>query len=378
MRLLLSAFAPSMGDAPEKHRVVTGVLPPLAPGHGGLDIDFSLLFVAEQLVFDRYSYERLREYKTPSALRVQDSLEILHDEGFLVLQDYGKLAEEHEAFRDRGVELVTQNISAWLPSVKMQIHRFDKLVTEFSREFSADMSEWDLHTYGIATFLLETEGRVDAERARNLRELILGTRQRRRKASENAQLAGVVRTVVRHVYTNLLIADRLQCIPYTWGTVGAAYDAALAMAAHNVTEETRSIQACNQFFTVAFREFAPRAARDWIRTLKHPKATELRARISQAVAENETLDNDFAKRSFSELAAAHERLSRLKRYSALGALVGGLVGGVLDGPLGGIAGGLAGTALPSAAQELIDRVQERKVMSKYGWMYFTEDRQRAR
>jgi hypothetical protein len=370
MKLLLGSFASSNTALPASS-VLSSHLPPLAISESGCDIDCSLLLVADQLVYDRGSIARLKDLSHPSIARVIESVKVLESEGFVQLVDVQGLVEQHRALRDRAAGLATRDFSVWIPSLHYQIRRLDQLVPALRATFEDTLTEWDVHAFGIASFLTKEAGRVTRNEALNLKRLALGTNQRRRYAEDNAKLRAIVEATVSNIYSNILAAEAFDAVPYSWDTLSSFYDTALVLAAKNAVPEYQALSTCRQFFSLGFRECEPRGAREWIKLLKHRKLADLRKRILVAVQGEENIDAEFARRALGEIDASRQRLATFKQYSGRIAASASLVGGTVGGILGGLVGGIAGSAVPVLAQETADAIAERRIMSTHGWMYFT-------
>jgi hypothetical protein len=121
MKLLAGSFSATMGDVPDNHDVVSGLLPPLAQADGVLDLEFSLLLAFDAIVFDRYSLQRLESYRDPGTRRVAESLRVLESEGLVVLEDLRARVASDRTFIDRAADTALRDASQWMPHLKHEI-----------------------------------------------------------------------------------------------------------------------------------------------------------------------------------------------------------------------------------------------------------------
>ena len=381
MKLLLGSFIACLGDLPKREQVLSSILPPLGRDGNRFNVDCSLLLSADKLIYDSESLTLLRSLKEKDIDRICDSIEILGDAGLLVLENFCKLADPVRGAIEQAVETTTRDFSIWVPHIKNQIETYDAMLPDFSSQFAATFTDWDHQIFGIAQYLMTTTGAVRAEDAAYIRQTIMQTNRRRRAADENQLLRNVIRPGIEAVYTNLHLANALDSVPYSWITLKGYYDQALVLAARNYSEKYRSLKACSQFFTVAFPEFRPYDTRAWVKLLKSSKLSDLRNRISEAIASEESIDAAFAQRAVAEFLNDKGRLEKRKTMSArlalpaslAGGVAGGALGGILGG-VGGLLGGIGGSLIPEMIKSLADHAAERNIMSKHGWLYFMSDR----
>src|SRR5262249_29155517 len=157
----LQSFAASRNSLADRSDVFTGLLPPLAPVESGVDLDFSLLLVADQLVSDLGSFKSLQNYSYPQVKRIVDSLLMLANEGFLEFRDYRADIAHDRAFIDKAVDTTMRDFTLWIPPLQNQIKIYDRLLPRFRRQFGPLLSEWDSQTFGVACYLLEETGKID-------------------------------------------------------------------------------------------------------------------------------------------------------------------------------------------------------------------------
>lgn len=365
MKLLLNSFVATMGNIPDKHNVLSGLLPPLEKAERGLDIDYSLLLCAELLVFDEYSYDRLKSYRHDAIRRLWDNMRVLKDAGFLRLVDFQAKLHESRLIRRKQLDATTTDLSIWLPHLKAQVGKYDNVLKGLKHAYGDALSPWDEHTFGIATYLLAHKRKLDGKEALGLRELI-DTAQ-----PNNERVRAVLRPVVEVVQANVHLARELSCVPYCWGTLTGYYDQTLVMLARTLDSERREMRQCRRFFGQAFPQFKPRSAGDWVELLSHRKVRALRERIAKAIKDRDDIDGEFGKRSLDALAAAKGRLARFKKYSGWIAGPVAVAGGVVGGELAGIAGAVAGHVVPVLAHKGTESVARRVIMKPHDWLYFT-------
>jgi hypothetical protein len=378
MKLLAGSFTASMSDAELRGEIISALLPPLAHSGDGLDLEFSLLLAFDSLLFDRYCVERLEGYSHPVVRRIVQSIRTLEDEGFAVLYDFPSIVSKDRSLIERAVDVTTRDFSNWLPHIKHQLVQYDDVLPKLENSFGTLLSDWDKQTFGIATYLLAQTGRVNPAEAKEIRHLIDTTITRRRKNDENKRLREIIGSVVTNVYANLHLAETFDAIPYGWRTLDGFYDESLVIALRNIAPAAAEIKQCRQFFELAFREFKPRTVRGWLRLLKDSRIRDLRAQIKDSIREGQSIDKDYAQR---KLAAFLETEGRIKTYKTCSARVGEcvqIVGGAIGGLLGalaspemGIVGGIVGGVTPYMAQEGIDKIVEKKLLSPHAWLYFT-------
>jgi hypothetical protein len=379
MKLLLGSLAVGLDSVAEHHDVLTGLLPPLTRYDDYLDFDFSLLLMADTLVYDSFCFNRLRDIRHPQVRHIFESLVALKQANLLEVIDCRHVVGPHQQRIDTAIDLVTENPVGWLPCIRQHIQALEPLVQEFQDHYGRQCSEWDMHMFGIGTHLLRTHGKIEPAEAIRIRNLIMKTTGRT-KASDKEVIKSVVKEAVKNTYTNLAIAERIGALPYTWSTLQQYYDQALVLAVRSGTGEQDQITQCRKFFNLAFEQFRPRSVDEWIKLFKNPHILELRARISTAVQNGEDIDAAFAQRSLHALKQANESVVAFKKYTGRIAATAGAVLGLGGTAIGAIIGntasavvGLAATGLTLGVQEIIDSRYEARAKRDYGWMYFTSD-----
>jgi hypothetical protein len=366
MKLLLASFTAAMGSAPEKHRVLSGLLPPLERGKHGMDIDYSLLLCADKLVFDRRSYEHLADYSHEGIRKLRESMRLLHDAGFLELEDFrASLHQNRQALKDQ-LRLLTADLSGWLPQLKLQLRRYPAVLQGLRDSFGSALSAWDEHTFGISSYQFSKRRKINARESQRLRDLVLATEE-----ANQEEVRNIVTPVVRVVQANLHMATELRCVPYCWGTLTGYFDQTLAFLARKFEVARTSIRKCHRFFAQVFPQFAPRDATGWVKLLEDKRVRHLRQRIARAIAGEEVLDEEFGRRSLEALARTENRLARFKKYSAWAAFPVEVAGALIGHYKAGIPGAVAGHSIPRMVHAGIETAVHHALMKQHAWLYFT-------
>jgi hypothetical protein len=156
------------------------LMPPLITGNKELSIDFWPLFVARKLIMDVRSFEILTERSSQLPIRPKEQLSVLHQEGFIELQDYNSLKEEEKTLIKLACDTELGSDSGWdellIPNIDQWLRSGGKLSTQLGKELAASgqipyvlneymsrSDQFDNQEYAISLWNKIKDGRVAAD-----------------------------------------------------------------------------------------------------------------------------------------------------------------------------------------------------------------------
>jgi hypothetical protein len=307
-------FAPNFGKRSGAHRHPgfrpEQFLPPMAPGPGQVNFDYSPLFIAEALVMDREAFEVLVSSESPLPPHALEQLKALHDEGFIRLEEFTLSANELSVVREATAAELPKG-QVWDLPVCRSINWWLDAGRHFGSAFKDNMDRLGGLPYLLTEFQAQRGIYYDLRLGRSL-----WRRVRRAKKSDPllheevmAELRGFL---LDYVHTNLVLAKRFSSTNYEWHN----YQPALTQKLKFSEDPGRTLQA----------DFSPRALVEatvpcdfpWARTsqairlLKDRRVRNVREVLRQSLEFHGGI-NDALRRDFQRAVYEANHISARRR-----------------------------------------------------------------
>lgn len=294
-------FAPSFGKRSGAHRHAgfrpEQYLPPMAPGPGQVNFDYSPLFVADALVMDREAFDVVTSSGNLLPDLALEQLKALYDEGFIRLEDF-TLSGAERALVDQSTASELHKEHVWDLPVNRSINWWLDAKRHFGSAYKDNMDRLGGLPYLLTEFQAQRGIYYDIPLGRSL-----WRRVGKAKKSDPAFYAEVLTELrgflLDYVHTNLILANKFSSTNYEWLNFQPA-----------LTQKLKSDENCGRPHSV---NFSPRALVEatvpcdfpWIQTsrairlLKDRRVKNVRQVLRQAVefhgGVNEALRRDFHK-----------------------------------------------------------------------------------
>jgi len=355
MELLLTSF----GEGDESHAVVTNPfyrMPPTMLALRGryLQPDYAALLLADAVVLDEASYDRLLHRRHWSYNIVAKTVRTLEAEGFIRLTNYGQLIGDQEETIKADVEHELNSIREWLPILAVAVERWSAFV-ELTRMQSPALflSDGDFSVRAALAHVSKiAQVTKDAQATKDTPDLYIRSWPR-----QTPQLVDVLRAYLTYVHRNIALSRQLRIPFYDWYDYQPFYERKLRGSGKRLHDQMDDIR---KLFEVSFPEFAVRSPRQLIKILTDRRIVELRELVASATRGDVQFDSDFAKRILFEVLAREQSINRYRSILSYALL-----------PLGFIP--RFGTPLQKAAEEAIARPYEHTQRSVISWFYLLSE-----
>ena len=274
----------------------TGLPPLKISSDGRLDIDPTILLVADELVFDKSSADAIFQREEPTCARLQETLRVLRDEGFVTFEDFGRVIrnQENEFHSDLNRELL--RVEAWLPLVRKSIDQWDEIAKRQKGALSEGQhSLLNLEPGAVASAVVAVDLKFISRDVKRVRRAIFSDEPGLMDWEIRARKAAVAAWVGPTI-SNLLIGAATEIPPLDWETMDAFYKAKTYGTENRLKEEVDKLQ---QFFNLALPQLKPKSAEQLVEILKDERSRDFRRMIAEAAADGTLIDQEFGRRAIA-------------------------------------------------------------------------------
>jgi len=311
--------------------------------------DYSVLLLAEQIILDSNTYERPLSGRNRAYGTVALMIRMLHDEGFVRLEDFDAIVQEHRSLLEAVLEKDLRDLDGWVPALRESFAAWRGFLESMRESRLSHHTGMDVHMaefYAADFYHLIGEGFESSE---------MGKQAEHRQALREA-----LAEYLSYVNANLLLCHSLQCGFHDWCDFQPFYRDKFLTIARESGPGAREIESMKRLFEVSFPEFTFWHPDNIIRALKDRRIRELRAVVDKAVRGELTLDREFAVRVLKEVLKIERSIVRLRNIVSWATM-----------PLGFIP--VVGTPVQKALEEGIVQPVASRRRREFRWFYFISE-----
>jgi hypothetical protein len=313
--------------------------------------EYSVLVLADKLVLDEATFDLLQErrglYTDPYRL-VAETIIVLHEEGFIELQNYSHVLDKNAELLHNMIEIDFQSSKQW------------------EQAFESSLTIWRRFAEKIRD---ESLGAPTVSSAEEIFEFLTGLVRRPPSRGFRGERPGkeVLRQYLRYVNANIVLANELSDGAFhDWADFLPFYRRKFLSVGREDAPSAALQEASQELFEVVVPEFLIQSPKQLIEILRHRRVGELRQLIEEAAQGNVTFDGEFARSVLREVADTSERITKYSKIVSYITLPVSLIPIPEVGPQ-------AGAIIQQALNEMVNAAIAAKLKRKYRWFYMLRD-----
>lgn len=378
MKLLLTSFGLSHLQRREQDNPdVFYRMPPVSMSQFSQEFlpDYSALLLADEIIVDAKSYERLLKGSHRSYGTVAILLKMLRDEGFVRLEDFDAIVESNRPLLERMLERDLKELDSWVVPLKESVSVwrgfFDELRGTLREDIvrgrtsdstgpghfgdAALFHEFAHHT---AHWMHNMMHRV--HHSTMLVELALRSSEMRRKSEYRQALRDHLAEYLSYVNANLLLCEKFQTGFHDWYDFQPFYRDKFLRVAQEAAPGQKEIASVKKLFEISFPEFTFWRPDNIVRALKDKRIRDLRQLVDDSADGKVDFDREFATRVLQEVFVIERNVARFRNIVSY-----------ITQPLGFIP--FAGAVVQKAAEEAVGAAVENRRKRKFRWFYLISE-----
>ncbi len=350
-------------------------MPPASLSMMGMELmpDYAVLLLAEKIILDEKTYERLLRSAHPFFGQMALIVKKLHDNGFIRLVDFDTIIKENQPLLKKMLDRDLKELDSWVTPLKESLEEWkgftDKFNSSLRENFFLDRSAGSVSDAKMSALNSEYQMRINAwlhsfgQHSMYTRELInyaiRSSRERRKSETRHALREGISEYLA-YINANLVLSKTFEAGFYDWSDFRPFYRDKFLRIGHVDAPGEREEKQIKKLFTVSFPELTFWNPDNIIKALKDKRIEELRGLVQSAVNGKTDFDGEFAKRVLSEVLSIERSIGKLRNIVSYATL-----------PLGFIP--VAGTPIQKAVEEAIVQPIARKKSKNYRWFYLISE-----
>jgi hypothetical protein len=376
MEILLTSFG--LSHRPLEDRGKSSIfyrMPPVSmselSSHGFVP-DVAILLLCDKIVLDQRSFDYLQSQPHRAYVETAQMLKALYDEGFVTLEDFDSIVNEHTQLLDEMLKRDLRRLDDWVRPLQTSLRKWQDFAEEIYRSFDekrhlfeeehTELSEEEMEelvqSAGYIHRLNGYAGLAWIEH-RMLKEA-LASSSKRREPQYRKHLKTQLAEYLAYVNANLVIANVLNVGFHDWYDMLPFYQEKLITIGKESTNEQRKVAKVKELFEVSFPEFRVWNTKGVIKALKDSRISDLRKLVNEAVEGKVEFDKEFARRVLLEVLGVEQRINRIRNVVSY-----------LTIPLSFLP--WVGTPLEKGADEIAGKLVERKLRKNYRWFYLISE-----
>jgi hypothetical protein len=314
---------------------------------GHLDIEFSPFLLADEIVMDLPSYERLISNPPHGVGTAVQSLKILRDEGFLQLRDFGKELAGWRPKIGSSSDQKLAEVESFLKPVRNAVKKWDEAGPLYAEAIGRKGDPKATLPVGIVACLAADKSSVRKHDEDSIRRIL--RKSGRFSLNEREVLTEVARPYIDHVHTGIALFRELKMPVMDWDDMGPMYQAIFSHSLESVELVEKHVPKLKQLFSVSLSEFEPSNVHEYLHARKDPRLEKFRAFIRESARDGKDFDPKLAQEMLVKLSDRDRRINKVG-----GMITGlGLAGSLLAAPIDlGLTAALATTAAVTGTQGL--------------------------
>lgn len=374
MKVLLTSFGLNHEKHPERQNLFYR-MPPISVSSqtNKYAPDYGLLLFTDKLIIDLRTFERLQHERHPAYDSFADTINRLHDEGLVQLEDFDSILEANKEFLELMLKRDLEEIDSWVDPLKESV----SLWKGFSHNFSNFLDE-ELHLALHSQILRGRELRPD-ESIYYLKELrsfyytrdidihakdtftqFINSLKKKKNKNEKETLSRILQQYLSYVNANLVLSNSLDTPFSDWYDLLPFYREKFnRFGIKEVPLEEKKV-ALKKLFEIAFPEFTFWEPKKIVKAIKDKRIEDLRNLIDESIKNEIEFDRNFAAKILAEVFGIEQRLGKLRNLVSYATL-----------PIDFIP--WLGTPLQKGSEEAIMRPIENKKRKHFRWFYFISE-----
>lgn len=355
--------------------------------------DYSVLLLADEIILDEKSYDRLVRESHWSYGTMALMLKMLRDEGFIRLEDFGAIVKDNRRLLEQMLEKDLKELDSWVSPLKDSLGIWENFIKDirgsfreevvgavfeghhvasktnipsFQRKFSAVFrgprvaSPTNLSMRGDPTSHLLHVVKTPVQISAMLVHEALLSSEKRRKSEHRQALREHLGQYLSYVNANLLLCEKFQMGFYDWSDFQPFYHEKLLRVAKEAAPAEREIESVKRLFEVSFPEFSFWDPHRVIRALKDKRIRDLRQLVDDSAKGKVDFDREFANRVLLEVFAIERSVAKFRSVVSY-----------ITQPLGIIP--YAGAVVQKAAEEMVGAFVENRRKQNFRWFYLISE-----
>lgn len=329
--------------------------------HSAFTPDYATLLLADKIVMDEQSFSRLQFSSHPLYRTVSETLRSLHREGHVELVDFESTLRAHEGVLQTMLEFDMRVLDEWVRPLRNSLATWTQFAQQTQKRFREEESE-DEALFMAMGMLHLVANRIAGQRAvadMMLEEALESSRKRRRKEYRDI-LRKTLRPYLHYVNCNLVLSHAYSSGFHDWSDFQPFYERKFMPIGQESTDVESRADKVRQLFTVPFPEFAIRNTDQLVRAVNDRRIKDLRQLVAEAANGNVTFDEEFAKRTLTEVLHAERHWNRWRNITSYVTI-----------PIGQIP--WVGAVFQKAIEEVAGRVLETHFQKDHRWYYLLSE-----
>jgi hypothetical protein len=360
--------------------------------------DYSALVVCEKLTVDGETYERLCNRAHHKYRIVSEMMQTLYSDGFIELVDYESILNENNILLQRMLAQDMKMLDMWIDPLCESLHIWEDFwfrtisqsqedvfqlkssYESITREIRGDMHSnirAKLHNFqnfrhmirdrAVHDMIVHPGHRADInlslwssdDESIKLYKALHSSRKRHKKEYRDI-LRRVLRSYLEYVDANLILSNHLEVGFHDWMDFLPFYRTKfLAIGQENPPGEAAAIE-LRKLFDISFPELTVKSTSQLMKIINDNRIDCLRSLVQSTVQGDMAFDNEFAKRTLTEVIGIEQKVARWRNIVSYATMPIGFIPWI-------------GSLAQKGVEEAIIASLQKKLKAKYQWYYLLSD-----
>lgn len=349
--------------------------------------DFTTLLLAEKIIIDSQTYDRLINTPHFSYNNVSNIIKRLYEEGFVQIEDFDEIIKKNKDLLERMLEQDLKSLDVWIKPLKESSlcwndfifkhnealkgnkalesptslkpsNHLNIIPEEKSTDYQIITSSHSIY-YGSESALTSSSSKRSLNHSIIMNEILYSS-AKRKKATNWKLLKAYLTGYLSHVNANILLSQTFETGFYDWHDYQPFYHNKFLNVAKAASPGEREIENIKKLFEISFPEFSFWQSENLLKALKDKRIQELRQLIDSACKGEVDFDREFANRTLLEVLKIESGMTKYRNIVSY-----------LTMPLGFIP--TIGTPIQKVAEEIITKSTETQKRKGYQWFYMISE-----
>jgi|GEM_PF-6080436 len=264
--------------------------------------DYALLLLADEILMDRMTFEGLIRGQIQSGPTVALMAKLLHQEGFLRLEDFAVTVQARESQLAALIKADLGSLESWVPAVQewfatWQAHfqgiqaTLRPAIKQMREDAAAGRPAEMDYSHQASKFIHDTGGRY--QMVNYYAEEALATEESGLDDHRRAELRTLLEDQLHFARGNLLLCQQFGAGLHDWCDFHPLYQEITARAGQG-DEDGKPAQTAQPLFELPLPEFTFWHPDNVLRALNDPRVRQLRERVGESIATGKPLNDKAA------------------------------------------------------------------------------------
>lgn len=313
--------------------------------------DYASLILADQVVMNGSSFEKLKSARGPYQQIAETMLE-LHLQGFLELADFSSILDSKNTLLKQMLESDMTAFDSWLPPLEESLQIWKRFTSYlYWQLYSDSSSSSDKEMLNFEIGVVET-----------FLDFLSQPTFKYPPEFYDGEMRRLLEHYLAYVNANIVLSNEIGAGFHDWADFTPLYRKKFLSVGKDL-EIPRQAEAVNKLFEFSFPEYKISDTKTFMKVVTDRRVQELRELVQEAANGKVIFDEKFARTVFKEVLQTEREITRYR------SMVSWLT--VPLDFLGFLPG--VGALVQKGVEEVSGKVIENKLKQKYQWFYLISD-----